>query len=553
MTSGTSPPEIEPPEIEPPGIDSEPEATAVRTVGPYIGRYRLCFEIAAGGMAMVYLARAEGPESFEKVVALKCIHRHLAREREFVEMFLDEARIVSRIHHANVCTLFDFGEADGTYYIAMEYLVGEPLSRVRKAVMQRRQFRDSPRMPFYIARVIADVCEGLHAAHELVGPSGAPLEVVHRDVSPQNLFVTYDGVAKVMDFGIASAQERVHQTATGQLKGKFAYMAPEQLWRLGTDRRADVWSLGVVLWEMLTNERLFRKPDELETMHAVTDGPIPPPSSHNPRVPRELDAIVLKALARDRNARYPTARELGRDLTRFVGTGAPIGLAELSEWMHALFPDAEARKRQLVALARQAPAAIPIAHDGPAESQSETRLLGGGEDGDTQNVRRPRRWLLLAMLIAIAPVGLLGYFVGLFFVERGSGGGLAPETTTDREVTHVVLLSDAGSLVRDAGVDAGRDAGRDAGTDAGEIEARDSNDRIVERATGPGTLAVVTPGGWANVYDGHGRLLGETPLRVELRAGRHTIELRPNGQPPSIRRSVTVRPGEIARIVVPIR
>jgi tRNA A-37 threonylcarbamoyl transferase component Bud32 len=548
MSAGTSPPEIDPPEE----LENEPEATAVRAVGPYIGRYRLCFEIAAGGMAMVYLARAEGPESFEKVVALKCIHRHLAREREFVEMFLDEAKIVSRIHHANVCTLFDFGEADGAYFIAMEYLVGEPLSRVLKAVAKKRIFRDSPRLPFYIARVIADVCEGLHAAHELVGPSGAPLEVVHRDVSPQNLFLTYDGIAKVMDFGIASAQERVHQTATGQLKGKFAYMAPEQLWRLGADRRADVWSLGVVLWEMLTFERLFRRPTEIDTMHAVTDAPIVAPSTHNPRVPKELDAIVLRALSRDRNARYPTARELGRDLTRFAGTGPPLGLAELSDWMHALFPDAEGRKKQLVAAARAAPATIAIARAEPPEAASETRLLGLNDEANTQRARRPRRTILWVMLIAIAPVGVLGYLVGLFFV--GEPAANPSDVGLDRRDETVVAPArtdevPAAIARSDAGLDAGapRDAGRDAGAESRETQAVD---RV---ATGPGTLAVVTPGGWANVYDGHGRLLGETPLRVELRAGRHTIELRPNGQPPSFRRSVTVRAGETARVVVPIR
>ena len=209
------------------------QAARSRGLGPNapskIGRYELCFELASGGMASVHLARVEGNPGFEKLVALKRIHPHLACEPEYIEMFLDEARIASRITHSNVCSVFDFGEADGEYFIAMEYLVGEPLSRVHRRVLADLDQRSSPLLPMRMARIIAQACEGLHAAHELADGDGESLHVVHRDVSAENLFVTYDGATQVVDFGIAHARQRVHHTEAGQVKGTFPYMAPEQI------------------------------------------------------------------------------------------------------------------------------------------------------------------------------------------------------------------------------------------------------------------------------------------------------------------------------------
>jgi tRNA A-37 threonylcarbamoyl transferase component Bud32 len=524
--------------------DSAP--SAVRPIGPNVGRYRLCFEIAGGGMAMVYLARVAGPESFEKVVALKCIHRHLAREREFVEMFLDEARIVSRIQHSNVCTLFDFGEADGTYYIAMEYLVGEPLGRVIRAVSKRTDLRRSADTPYFAARIIADACEGLHAAHELTDKNGSSLEVVHRDVSPHNLFVTYDGICKVMDFGIASARERIHHTRTGRVKGKFAYMAPEQLWRMPADRRADVWSLGVVLWEFVTMSRLFRRDTDLDTLQAALEQPIVPPSHINPNVPPELDAIVLRALARDRDERYKSARELGRDLTRFVASGKPMGLAELAEWMHDLFPEAEERKRELIARAAEASVTTP------AEASAASRVEA-----------KPKRrstwiWWLGAALFFATGILAAAFGFGLVKVDPSSYGGSeerADRGSNDDEAAST-LLPPAAVVAADSQRDAGP-LRADAGTDAGPAalvadEPNEPTKRVVVVPAGPGTLAVVTPGGWATVHDGQGRLLGETPLHTELRSGRQILVIRPNGAPPAIRRVVTIRPGQVTRISVPM-
>jgi len=318
-----------------------------------IGRYELCFELASGGMASVHLARAHGDPGFEKLVALKRIHPHLACESEYVDMFLDEARIASRITHSNVCSVIDFGEADGEYFIAMEYLVGEPLSRVHRRVLADVDQRDSSLMPMRMARIIAQACEGLHAAHELTDAYGASLCVVHRDVSAENLFVTYDGATQVVDFGIAHARQRLHSTEAGQVKGTFPYMAPEQMTSAVVDRRVDVWALGTVLWELLTLRKLFLRETDVNTMYAVLSGEIQPPSEYRNDVSSELDEIVLKALERSPDARWQSAREMGKALRRYLAKqNELIGPAEIADWMRQLFPSGELRKRELMEIAR---------------------------------------------------------------------------------------------------------------------------------------------------------------------------------------------------------
>ena len=345
-------------EAKAPGAEGRPGRTATsgmpeRATPTTIGRYELCFELASGGMASVYLARAEGSPGFEKLVALKRIHPHLASEKGYVEMFLDEARIASRITHPNVCSVFDCGEADGEYFIAMEYLVGEPLSRVHRRVMANAAQRTSTLLPARMARVIAQACEGLHAAHELKDADGESLSVVHRDVSAENLFVTYDGATQVVDFGIAHARQRIHQTEAGQVKGTFPYMAPEQMTAAVVDRRVDVWALGAVLWELLTLRRLFLRDTDVNTMYAVLSSEIKPPSEYRPEIPPELDEIVLKALQRNPEERWQTAREMGKALRRVLAQQEElVGPAELADWLGELFPDGEARKRHVMEIAR---------------------------------------------------------------------------------------------------------------------------------------------------------------------------------------------------------
>ncbi|MEM9068669.1 MAG: serine/threonine-protein kinase [Myxococcota bacterium] len=310
-----------------------------------MGRYLLAFEFASGGMATVYIAREAGTAGMKRAVALKCIHRHLAKKKAFVEMFLDEARVAARINHPNVCSVYDFGSAAGTYYIAMEYLLGETLSRVIRRMFRKTDRRPSP---LTIAQVIADCCEGLHAAHELRSDNGETLGVVHRDVSPSNLYICYDGSVRVVDFGIAKAENKLYETRTGELKGKLAYLSPEQVDQMDVDRRADIWSLGVCLWEALTGKRLFRRRSDAQTILAVMQADIPPPSSYG-TLPEGMDDVVLKALSRDPADRYQTARQLGQDLRRVVmRAGEVVGAPEVAEWMTELFPMERIRRQELV-------------------------------------------------------------------------------------------------------------------------------------------------------------------------------------------------------------
>lgn len=371
-----------------------------------IGRYELCFELASGGMASVHLARVAGNPGFEKLVALKRIHPHLAQEPDYVQMFLDEARIASRITHSNVCSVFDFGETDGEYFIAMEYLVGEPLSRVHRRVLADAEQRRSPLLPPRMARVIAQACEGLHAAHELSDASGESLHVVHRDVSADNLFVTYDGATQVVDFGIAQAKQRVHSTGAGQIKGTFPYMAPEQMTAAVVDRRVDVWALGAVLWEMLTLRKLFLRDSDVDTMFAVLSAPVRPPSEYRDDVPEELDEIVLKALRRNPDERWQTTREMGTALRRYLAKQEElIGPAEVADWMARLFPNGELRKRELMEIARSSES--DFESDPPVRPEVETgrrRSNPGARIADRMPPAPPLPASLLVMLVGVVTV-----------------------------------------------------------------------------------------------------------------------------------------------------
>jgi len=272
-----------------------------------LGRYELVTQIGHGGMAEVQLALQRGPAGFEKLVVIKLVHKNLARQKTFVDMLLDEARVAALVKHPNVVDIYDLGEVDGRYFIAMEYLEGEPLLSLLRAG------RDGKRLdPMSTARLIADTAEGLDAAHELQSIGGDPIELVHHDVSLGNIMVLYNGQVKLVDFGVAKAT----QNAGPQMKvhGKFGYMAPEKLRGRGSDRRGDIWSLGVVLWEALTLRRLFRGANEQDTMRLVLEHPIRLPSQVNKDSLPELDAIAMRALERDPARRYSRAKELARDI-----------------------------------------------------------------------------------------------------------------------------------------------------------------------------------------------------------------------------------------------
>jgi serine/threonine protein kinase len=300
----------------------------------FLGRYRVVDEIGVGGMASVHLARMDGPGGFQKWVAIKRIHPHLVEDESFVNMFLDEARVAARISHPNVATVFELGKHEDTYWIAMEYLHGEPL----REVMRRTEEIGQPMPPEIACRVIADAAEGLHSAHELLGKNGEKMGLVHRDVTPHNLFVTYDGSTKVVDFGIAKFSSRMANTRAGTLKGKLAYMSPEQVAGEPIDRRTDVFAIGVVLWELTTGQRLFRMESDLDTLAKVQECNVPRPSTIVRGYPIDLEKIVMKALAKTKNERYRTARELSRALqSLLMRRGLFIASDEVAAYMVSVF------------------------------------------------------------------------------------------------------------------------------------------------------------------------------------------------------------------------
>jgi len=279
-----------------------------------LGRYMVLRHLASGGMADVLLARTDGIEGFARHVVLKRIRAEHAKDQRFIAMFLDEARLAANLHHQNVVQVHDIGESEGEYFFAMEYLHGEDLRTMLSIVSKTRAH-----MPLgFVVSVISSVAAGLHYAHERRGPDKQPLNIVHRDVSPSNIFVGYDGSVKVVDFGIAKAAMRQGETRSGNLKGKVSYMSPEQCKLGAIDRRSDVYALGVVLYELATTTRLFKSDSDYLVMDAICTGKIPLPRVRRSELPNELQTIIMKALATDPERRYQTADEMRVALEEFA-------------------------------------------------------------------------------------------------------------------------------------------------------------------------------------------------------------------------------------------
>jgi serine/threonine protein kinase len=290
-------------------IQGHSEDFAGNIIGERFGKYLLVGEIAVGGMAEVFLAVHKGVESFIKVVVIKRVLPHLSNNPEFVRMFCDEARLAARLEHPNIVRTYEFGEVNGQYFTAMEYLPGEDLFKALNNLSMSRQV-----MPLHIAVGIGtQLCNGLHFAHQLTDTAGKPLGLVHRDINPANILITYGGEVKIIDFGVAKTNANV-QTLNGVIKGKVAYMPPEQVLGRDVDQRADIFSAGVVLWEVLTGRPLFLRNNEAATLYAIMNAPIPPPSKLRSDVPPELDNIVARALARSPGDRYDNAEEMAAEL-----------------------------------------------------------------------------------------------------------------------------------------------------------------------------------------------------------------------------------------------
>ena len=297
-----------------------------------LGRFQIIGRLATGGMAEVYLALSGELPGYRTLLVVKRILPHLASNRQFIGMFLDEARLAALLDHPNVVRIIEVGHDGEEYFLAMELVQGKPLSAVlRKAARERR-----PPSPALAAYIIAQAASGLGYAHALTDGDGRPLGVVHRDVSPQNVLLSFEGAVKLIDFGVARAFGRVAHTSPGGLKGKIEYMSPEQASAEEVDHRADVFALGVVLWEVLTGRRLYRRETELATMRAILDDPIPRPSEVAD-VPPELDAVVMRALRKRRDARFASAHEMAQALERFAFSNEGFSPLQVASYMKGLF------------------------------------------------------------------------------------------------------------------------------------------------------------------------------------------------------------------------
>jgi serine/threonine-protein kinase len=315
--------------------------TVPESVGTGLGRYLLFDELASGGMAVIHLGVLSGAVGFARTVAIKRLHPHFARHPEFVAMFVDEAKLASRIRHPNVVAPTDVVASDGELFLVMDYVLGESLGGLLQAAR-----RSGTRVPPAVAvRIAADALFGLHAAHEATDEHDEPLRIIHRDVSPENILVGADGVARVLDFGIAKATVRLQSTREGQLKGKLRYMPPEQLQDRELSPRGDVYSASVVLWETLTGRRLHIAKSEAGIVNKILNESVPAPSRLLSDVPEHLDAVVLRGLSKEASERFATAREMAIALERAL---APAPAREVADWVRQLMGDELDRRAERV-------------------------------------------------------------------------------------------------------------------------------------------------------------------------------------------------------------
>jgi serine/threonine-protein kinase len=290
-------------------------------------RYRVVEKLEAGGMAEVYRAESEGLQGFRKQVAIKRVLPHLSEKKKFISMFLDEARLSAQLSHSNCVQVFDIGVGDNAYFIVMEYVDGGNLKGISETLKKQGKS-----FPVQIAVFIAiEICKGLAYAHEARDATGAPLQIVHRDMSPPNVLVTKYGEVKIVDFGLAKASSQLEKSEPGIIKGKFSYLSPEAAMGQEVDARTDIFAVGIILWELLTGQRLFLGDTDFQTVKKVQQAVVPPSASINKDVPPELEKILSKALARDPAQRYSHARDLGQDLSRFLfHFGQPVSTFDLA-------------------------------------------------------------------------------------------------------------------------------------------------------------------------------------------------------------------------------
>ncbi|MEZ4402545.1 MAG: protein kinase [Kofleriaceae bacterium] len=480
--------------------------TAAIPVGERLGRYQLVRHLATGGMAEIYLARAEGIGAFERYVVLKVILGERQGDAQFVRMFLDEARLAAGLHHANVAQVYEVGEEAGEYFYAMEYVHGDTVRALLEHCGQTKI-----RIPLDIAvGIVIAAATALDHAHGCRGVDGAPLGIVHRDVSPSNVMVGYDGGVKVLDFGIARANERTSETVSGVVKGKYAYMAPEQCRAQPVDRRADVFSLGIVLYELTTQTRAFKAPSDFETMTRIVGGDVTPPAQVCPGYPAPLAAIVARAMAIDRDRRYQTAAALGDALEAFAeSAGLVTSQRAVARFMHQVYGERPEPWR-VGPLPPAGPARSPADTSRPAVAALHTDASMAPAIELSPAPPRPRRRLLWLGAAAAAAA-----IIAAAVLARSSERGPAASPPG------------AAAAARPTPGDAPTPTPAVAPPAAAPAPAAPTTEATPAPPSAPATvaIAVTTRPAGAAVYLGK-RRAGLTPLTVELPVGDAPVALR---------------------------
>jgi serine/threonine protein kinase len=346
--------------LQNPLADKNANAVVEGTYGPY----QLVKKIAVGGMAEVFKAKRTGVEGFEKVVAVKRILPHLSDNKEFVDMFIDEAKMVAGLTHPNIVQISDLGKIEKSYYIAMEYVHGRDLRSILRRAKER-----GLRLPLDLTvLIVSRVCSALEFAHRKKDERGRPMLIVHRDISPQNILISFEGEVKLTDFGIAKAATKARISDAGALRGKLLYMSPEQAWGKPMDRRSDLFSLGIVFYEMVTDQKPFLGSSEMSILEMVRECRVAPPSDVNPRIPERLEKVVMTALERDPDHRYQDAAEMYRDLDRVLHERQPPTANELTRFMELLFDEEE--RIEAIPPAADAEAGQEVEFEHPADVAS---------------------------------------------------------------------------------------------------------------------------------------------------------------------------------------
>ncbi len=370
------------------------------------GKYTLMRKLAIGGMAELFLALQRSVAGFEKLIVVKRILPHLAKDSAFIELILQEAKISATLNHPNICHIYDVGEAEGQFYIAMEHIHGEDL---RSIVRQMKKVNETTFPVEHALAIVLGCCAGLAHAHEKATLDGEAMNIVHRDVSPQNILVTFNGDVKLVDFGIAKAgRSSMEDTGSGQLKGKVPYMSPEQAQGQMLDGRSDIFSLGIILFELTTGRRLFRGNNEMDTLRMIVDGEYPRPRDLNPGIPDALEKIILRSLEKDTAKRYQSARQMQGDLEDFI-RAAQLKVSPLSagEWMQRLFAEKLSQQKALLAEGRQL--ADVIAAQVAAEEEAAAREATMSGVRARQASRTP--WIALGVVGLLAAAAAIGVVV----------------------------------------------------------------------------------------------------------------------------------------------